>query len=504
MQIMPGANALAYLVLVAFVPLAVIVFGRLRPPLAAAVLALAGCLFLPEGAGFNLELMPPVGKENVTWLSILLGAAVHRARWLGRARPGRGPEALLVAMALGNLATVWANPDPVRAGRLLIPGLTAYAALSLTIADAFRYVLPFFLGRAFFRSSRDLRDLLILLAAAGLLYSLFALAEIPLSWVFRVFQFGNWFYGVVTVPSWRYGGLQPVVFLANPLALAMFFVSSAIAASALAKAGVRVFRLPPRPSWLWLLYVLVLCRNVAAVIYGASTSLLVSLMRPRQVAAVACALAFFVCTYPALRMADWVPHREMVALAERYDPARARSLGGRFAEEETMLANARDRLWFGWGEYDRLPFEQDAPNTARSLDGFWVILVGTQGLLGFELRIALLLLPIASAWRRLPRVASVQDRVLVAGLMVIVAVRAVDLLPNGWWTSLPAFLAGALYGLARGLGPTRAGRGKLRRRAPASGSPASAGSPPAGVARVVSPGSRASGATPADPPSRSR
>jgi hypothetical protein len=458
MEFRAGANLFAYLALVAFVPLAVVVFGRFRPSLAAAGLALAGCLFLPELAAFDLELMPALGKENITYLSILVGALVHQARTLGRAGPGRGPEALLLLMVLGNIGTVWSNPEPVLSGPNSIPGLTAFAAVSMSLRDLLRFALPFFLGRALFKSERDLRDLMALVATAGLVYAVFIVTEIALSGVFRVFQFGERIYGAFTaIPEWRYGGIRPVVFMMHPLALSIFVATSVIAAAGLARARLRIFRVSATASCVVLLSVLVLCRNVASVIFGFSVAALIAFARPRQVAAIALGLALFVCAYPALRIVGLFPRDEILAIAESFDPERARSLAGRFEEEEEVLQKTRDRLWLGWGEFSRIRAHEEG------LDGYCTIESGIVGIFGMELRLALLLLPLAFAYRAQPRMASARDRALLAALMAILAVRAVDLVPNGWWTNLPCFLAGALFGVSRALGPVGA---KRRRRSP--------------------------------------
>ena len=75
---------------------------------------------------------------------------------------------------------------------------------------------------------------------------------------------------------------------------------------------------------------------------------------------------------------------------------------------------------------------------AAGLDGYWIIRFGTHGMIGLELRLALLLVPVGIAWRRQKLLGSLPDRALVVALMAIVAMRAVDLLPNGWWNCLPS------------------------------------------------------------------
>jgi hypothetical protein len=54
--------------------------------------------------------------------------------------------------------------------------------------------------------------------------------------------------------------------------------------------------------------------------------------------------------------------------------------------------------------------------------------------------------------------------------MLIVAVRGIDLLINGWWNCLPAFLSGVLYAQALApAGPREPfGEHRVRRRMPRS------------------------------------
>lgn len=444
------ANPFAYLVLALFIPAAVLVFGRFPPAPASVGLALAGFLLLPERAGLNLEGLPSLNKESITYLGILAGACVHRSRLLAGAGPGRGPEALFLLLVLANALTVAANRGPVAGPEGVVPGQSLYGIVSLCSNDFLRYALPFFLGRALCRNPSDLRQLMAALAGGGLLYSLLILVEIGLSGVFQVFQFGAWFYGVVTAePSFRYGGIQPVVFLTNPLALATFVASCSVAAAGIARAGLRLWRVAALPICLWLVFVLVLCRNLASIVYGVSFVVLVRGLRPRAVAWACLGLALFVGSYPLLRIQGLFPYESLLAVARDFDPERARSLAGRFKEEDQLLEQGWGSLLIGWGNYDRIPIALEPETGSKGIDGFWIIVTGIQGLLGLELRMAFLLIPIAVAWRARLRGWSSQDRALLAALSAIVAIRAVDLLPNGWWTSLPAFLAGALFRISR-------------------------------------------------------
>ena len=72
-------------------------------------------------------------------------------------------------------------------------------------------------------------------------------------------------------------------------------------------------------------------------------------------------------------------------------------------------------------------------------------MVGFIGLFG------MLLGPVFSALSRLKRIAGSQERVLVSGMSLVTALNVLDLLPNGLYSALPLFYAGALAGVSRGL-----------------------------------------------------
>jgi hypothetical protein len=84
-------------------------------------------------------------------------------------------------------------------------------------------------------------------------------------------------------------------------------------------------------------------------------------------------------------------------------------------------------------------------------DGMWIILYGIRGLVGFIAFFAYLLSPILLLRKRLRRVQARDEQAMLAGLGIILAVSAVDLLPNGLFNTIPLFLAGVLYGTTKAL-----------------------------------------------------
>lgn len=435
-----------------FVPFALYAFRRWPRARAAAIVALAGSAFLPEKAAFAIPVVQFLDKEYMTYLGVLLAALVYQRRALTTAGVGRGPEAIVLLMFALNVATALANTNAMMDEGKLEDGLGVYAVIVKCVTDTLTIFIPFFTGRALFRSREDLRTLLMCLAAAGLLYVPLITIEVLMSLPFRVYQLSAVVYGVSTQPQWRWGVIQPVVFMDNGLSLASFMAGSLIAAAGLIKAGMSVFKWKSKRARSLLLYGLWMSRNVAGIVYGTVLTLLMAFVRPRLFATAAFGLAALAMVYPALRMADIFPHKGIVAFARDYDEGRARSLEGRFEEEDQVLGLIEGRFWVGWGTYGRTPGAETFGTGETGIDGWWVSRLGSGGILGVELSYAMMGIPVLLAWLRLRRVRSPALLALLGALMAIIGMRMVDLLINGWWNHLPIFLAGALYGVTRSLG----------------------------------------------------
>ncbi len=449
------------LALLAFVPLAVFAFGRWPRAVAASLVVLGGSVLLPEQTGFKLPLLPLLEKENFTYIGALVGAMVHQSRSMQAARIGAGPEVLMVPIMLAIVATVLANPNPLWDEGRLEPGLGFYDVVLKTLNEFLRLFLPFVLGRALFRTREDLRVLLVTLSGAGIVYTGLILIEAVLSLPFRVFQLSYVVYGMPSWVSYRWGVIQPIVFMDHGLSIATFMAACLLAVVGLAKARLTLFRINLRLAWAVVYAGLILSLNVAGIVYGSTLSALMVFTSPKMVARVSVLLALLVVTYPALRMGGLFPFEQILELAGRFDEERQRSLAGRFYEEEYVVDLMGDRFLWGWGNIMRVPGAEglggwEAGGYEGGLDGYWVIELGIHGAFGLEFRLALLLLPVFVAWRKLGRLRSRKEQALLGALMAIVAMRAVDLLPNGWWNNLPVFLSGALYGLAKNMGNERA------------------------------------------------
>jgi hypothetical protein len=121
--------------------------------------------------------------------------------------------------------------------------------------------------------------------------------------------------------------------------------------------------------------------------------------------------------------------------------------------EDSLLAHARERIWFGWGNGRNRVFNETGENVSIT-DGYWIIILGIAGAVGFVVVFGALVWPVVWARRRLLVRGDQTDNTLLAGLALIVAWNAVDMIPNGLWSVTPFFLAGVLTRRLRELQPT--------------------------------------------------
>lgn len=465
-----SANWLSYLALVAFVPLGLVAYRALPPVRATLVLVFAGVMFLPELVALDPPLLPRLGKESVVYIAIALGMLSTHRSMLQRFPPGKGIELLILVMIVGGMLTTLLNTDALHYGPRTIPGMAPYEMITASVLELLRYGLPFYFGRILFRSQADLEDALKALTLAGLVYTAFLAIELRLSP-----QMHRWTYGFhqndfTTLNRW--GGYRPMVYMESGIAVGIFMVNTVMASSVGLRARLKLLSAPSAWVMPYLLVFLMLTKSVASMVWGALFAPLLLLLSPRRLALIAVLMAGLVFFYPMLRLTDLFPWREIVSVAESVSPDRARSLNYRFENDENMLGKARERFLFGWGGYSRnWAYDPETGEPLTVPDGAWIIRLSSNGLVGFYCLYSLYVIPVVLAFMRLPRIPGKRNQMMIAGLMLIVIIRAVDQLPNGLYSSYPIFLAGALYNLTTALPLEHARKKRAARQQARDGSP---------------------------------
>lgn len=441
-------NSFAFAVLVAWLPLTVALFAFFRPATATVLSLLGSTLIPPVRLTFDLPGLPPVGREEIAAIAVVLSCLIFCPRRLRLGKRVGLPEILAVYLLIGPFLTTLTNGDPLSFGPLVIPGLSLYDGFGTAFKHLLTVLIPFVLGRNLIRNPRDVRMLLILIGVIAIAYSPLVIWELRMSPNLHNYLYG--YHPHSFLQHIRYGGWRPVVFASHGLALSLFYATATICLCGLARARVKPLQLPPRALAGYAGLILVATKSLGASLYGVVFSLLLLALRPNTVATVSLVIAAGVLAYPLIRVADLFPTDQVVEIAASANEERATSLDYRFTHEEKLLDRSRERLWLGWGTWGRDRVYD--PRTGEDLsvtDGYWIITLGGHGLLGYFSFFGLLLWPTVLARRRVRRFRSRTDRAIVAALCLIVVCRCIDLIPNATLSPFSVFLSGALLSVLR-------------------------------------------------------
>jgi len=343
-------NAFAYLALMLWPLVTAFLFQRLAPHRAAAWAIVAGYLLLPEATSFDFPGVPPLEKDAIAGLAVL-GVLILRGVKPTEFIPESPAARILIIMFLfGPMATVLLNGDNLVYGPTVKHGLAPYDGLSL-IARQGLNLIPLLIGRMLLRDPETHRDLVWILAIAGLAYSIPVLLEIRLSP-----QLHTWVYGFFPhsfLQQIRFGGFRPVVFLNHGLATSLFVALTVVACAICVSVLKGRDRETTRNRNLmtggvvYMFVVLILCKTVSAAVLGLVGAMTAMLMRAKGQVLVAFVLASLVVAYPVLRGTGVFPTQTLVSAAEQISTARAYSLDFRFENEDILLEHAQGRPIFG-------------------------------------------------------------------------------------------------------------------------------------------------------------
>ncbi len=436
-------NALATLALVSFPAVAVWLFWRLPPGRALLATLILGYLFLPPPpAGFDFPLMPPLTKQTIPNLSILVICLVKFRDELKLLPDNTLARVLVLTFIFSPFGTVLTNMDPVYFDNFALPPLRLREAFAQCI-NQFLLLSPFLLARQFLRTRDDLRDLIFAMLIAGLVYSLPMLLEVRLSpqlniWIYGYFQHA--FDQMI-----RDGGFRPIVFLYHGLWAAFLAMTALLAAVVIVRnSGTKAVVM----WWgvaAYMAVVLILCKSLASLLYAAMFVPILIFLSVRTQLKVALVLSCLTLLYPAMKSFHLVPEERILSLASDVDAERASSLQFRFENENILIDRAMERPVFGWGTWGRNQIYNAAGELTTTTDGRWIITIGVYGWVGFLAEFGLLILPMVLAWRAL-RQRNVPPTIWLSGVVIILAINMIDMIPNATLTPMTWLFAGSLLG----------------------------------------------------------
>jgi hypothetical protein len=436
-------NLFAEIALFIWVPAALVFYRLFRPVTAATVTIIGAMVLLPANFSVDPPGLPPIDRHVVGGMGAIIGYLLVVPRRARHKMTARWPIVLVGALVLCAFVTVSTNTDALRYGDRSLPALSDYDAVGLVFNRLLTIGIPFLLGAKLVRTFDDVLSVLRVIVTFGLIYVPLVLWEARMSPQLHTTLYGYFphdFYQHL-----RGGGYRPVVFTASGLECALFLATATIAAIGLYQAKVRVLNMHPIVPAVALVVALAVSMSLAPLLYGLLVPALMLWTRPTTQARLAWFIAFVILSYPLLRSQDLFPTKLFVDAAESISHDRAYSLEFRFRNEDALLQKARERFIFGWGSWGRNQIYDPTTGTDASVaDGYWIIEMGRFGLTGFLSFFGLLLLPLILAARTLRSVPAGRARQVVVALLLLVLVRAIDLIPNGFLAPTTMFLAGAL------------------------------------------------------------
>lgn len=477
-------NLFAYVVLLSFPLVAILLFRHLPLRLALIWVIFGGYMVLPQRAGFNLPVLPTFDKELLPSLMALLlaFAALHEARRRARrretggvaqtsaravsqdgfvsarARPVEDPRtallgepapptwrrsgisALLAICFISPILTMLANPEPLFYGPRIIPGLDIIDAWN-AVQAAFVMLIPFIIGRKFLATETSHDLILRVMCHMALGMSLAILIEVRMSPQLNVWIYG--FQGSSFAQHIRAGGYRPMLFLEHGLWVGIIISMSVVSALALAKSRAGKARLAWSAIAGWLFITLVLSKTIGALALCILLGGGVLLLPRRSQLLMAGFFAGAAAIYPLLRSSDLVPVMEIYEIARSYSEDRASSFMFRLTNEDQLLERAAEKRLTGWGGWGRPSiFDPQTGEQTSVADGSWIIVMGMQGWIGYIATFGLLCLPTVMLTLRKGR----EVTVVTVGLVVVLVVNIIDLIPNATLTPITWLLAGAVAG----------------------------------------------------------
>ena len=430
-------NSIAYLALIIWPIIAIILYRKKELVPATFWTIAGGYLLLPVGVEFDFPLIPSMNKESMPPIMAFLGCKYIAKKNISLMPPKGVERNLILLFFLGAVGTVFTNSDSIYVGNNYLPGLGLRDLFSV-IVGKYLLLLPFVLGMQLIKTSDDQIQLFKLIVFAGLLYSILILFEIRMSP-----QLHKWIYGFFP-HTWgqqvRYGGFRPVVFLGHGLWVSMFIVIVIGAAIPLSKLKIKLSKPPNIAVIAYLILLLILSKGFGSLILGLVLLFAIWLLKPRMINLTAVAIAILSITYPFLCLFDLFPHQLVIDNINGLNPAQAGSLQFRFNHEIALLDKATERFLFGWGAWGRNRLDDSI------VDGYWIGLVGSYGIVGFLAIFSLMFVAIFKSGLMIKNLSAEKDKFLLVSLSLMVSLIMIDQVPNHSENSFYWFLTGSLVG----------------------------------------------------------
>ena len=421
-------------------PFSLALFNRFPPRRAIIASFILAWLFLPI-ASYAFPGIPDLTKFSATSYSALLSVFLFDFNRLKTFKVGWW-DIPVVILCLSPIITSLQN------------GLGLYNGMSVLLTHIVTWGIPYFIGRLYLGSLIGLRELAIGIFIGGMAYVPLCLFEVRLSPQLHRMVYG--FFPHRFGQTIRYGGFRPQVFMQHGLEVGIWMLAATLIGIWLWKTGSlkTVFGIPVTPLIPILVVTFILCKSTGAwglcvlglLVLFVTTTFRTALPIYLIIGTIVFHLATSTFSTPphSNALVDYLYSTPLAATG------RVDSLEFRVRNEELLGDHAKQRLWFGWGGFDRNRPVSESGKTLGIPDSLFIVQFGVRGAVGVFSTFTVFILPIlATLWRKGPVQSWVRpERAPVGVLLVIVLMYAVDCLLNAMINPIFILTMGALNSYA--------------------------------------------------------
>lgn len=413
-------------------------FARMVPRKAVTWAFVLAWLFLPW-ASLKMEGLPAYTKMSATCYGVVLAILTFDARRLLTFRSG-WIDLPMVIWCLCPLASSLSN------------SLGWHDGASGMLGQIVSWGLPYFIGRLYFRTWGEIRELAIAFFIGGLVYVPLCLIEVRMSpqlhtWVYGYFQ-------STFAQTYRMGGWRPTVFMGHGLMVGMWMCMTGLVGIWLWQGRALPRTIGQSPlAWTLvpLLVTAVLCKSTGALMLiaaGLAALYACSLLRTK---ALLWLLVLLPVAYIAVRGGGIWDGGQLVSISgDLFGGERGDSMKTRVRAETLLAEKAMQQPSFGWGRWGRNRVNDEGGYDIAITDGMWIIFMGVNGLVGLSAWVALMLLPPAIVlWRIRPGLYATPEYAAPVALAVVSILFFIDCLPNAMFNPVYLLSCGALASVGR-------------------------------------------------------
>jgi hypothetical protein len=395
-----------------------------------------GWLFLPPSRGVNLPGLPQFTKEFSVSYAVMLGVLLTDSSRLMslRLKPIDIPMLIWIVSPLPSSVT---------------NGLGAYDGISGIYFNLFVFGVPYFLGRIFIRTPKDVQTVAIWFVIAGLIAAPMALWESRMSPHLNESVYG--YRAAKFHMAKRMGGYRPMLFMRHGLEVGLWMATSSAVAlwlwlTSSKQIKIMSFRLPTATTVV--LITTILSRSLGSLILLAGTTTTALFVRSTGLRFALIALVLVPTVYLSVRISNvWGPE-QLTAIIASFDADRAKSLEARLGQEVDIAQHALKKPLFGWGGNNRFRPTDDFGDVIP-VDGMTTITFGKTGFVGLGAFIGFTALPSILVILRIRR-RDITSAIWAPtiGIMLGLAIFSIDMMFNAFYTPLHIIGFGVLASVA--------------------------------------------------------